>query len=195
MKNKGTTKRKLLDAVGQIIKQEGFSGLGVNKVAKVSGVSKILIYRYFGDFTQLLKTYIQEKDFWMNYSTESLDKENDLLSLRENIYKLLKEQFKLFYEHCEMEALLVDALSNQNELVKRIYEGRLYKRDLNTDQQKNSNVYTTYVNVISTLLVAGTDHLVFGSHKVNAMAIGDDDTDRQEELLQSIEQIVEWTFK
>jgi AcrR family transcriptional regulator len=35
MKRKEHTKKRLLKAVDQIIKKEGFSGLGVNKVAKL----------------------------------------------------------------------------------------------------------------------------------------------------------------
>ncbi|WP_158796640.1 TetR/AcrR family transcriptional regulator [Pedobacter sp. L105] len=195
MKNKGKTKRKLLDAVGEIIKKEGFSCLGVNKIAKLSGVSKILIYRYFGSFDQLIRTYIMEKDFWMNYSTEDLDKECNLFSMRDTLNKLLSEQFVLFYNHCEMQAILLGELSNHNELAKTISDDRMQNRYLHADKKKNPAVYTTYVDVISTLLVAGTDHLIFGGQKVNALDIEDDDSGRKEELLQSIEQIVDWTFQ
>lgn len=70
MKNKENTKRKLLDAVGVILKKDGFGGLGVNKVAKLAGVSKILIYRYFGDFNELVKSCVVENNFWTNNLTE-----------------------------------------------------------------------------------------------------------------------------
>lgn len=66
MKNKENTKKKLLEAVGNIMKDKGAAGLGVNKVAKKAGVSKMLIYRYFGSYETLIQTYIQEKDFWAN---------------------------------------------------------------------------------------------------------------------------------
>ena len=46
-KNKELTKRKLFAAVGEILKSEGYNGLGVNRVAKQAGVNKKLIYRYF----------------------------------------------------------------------------------------------------------------------------------------------------
>lgn len=49
-KNKEQTKRRLIDAVGEIFRTSGYPGLGVNKVAKAAGVSKELIYRYFGSF-------------------------------------------------------------------------------------------------------------------------------------------------
>lgn len=49
------TKQKLLDAALAIIRERGFSELGVNAVAERAGVSKVLIYRYFGDLTGLYR--------------------------------------------------------------------------------------------------------------------------------------------
>ena len=54
MKNRMQTERKLIDAVDYFVKTKGFGGLGVNKVAKQAGVSKVLIYRYFGNLEKLL---------------------------------------------------------------------------------------------------------------------------------------------
>ena len=55
IRNKEFTKRKLIDAVGEIFRTEGHTGLGVNKVAKRAGVTKKLIYDYFErDFDNLV---------------------------------------------------------------------------------------------------------------------------------------------
>ena len=66
MKDKERTKRKLIDAVADIFRTEGYAGLGVNKVAKIAGVHKKLIYRYFGGFEQLVEAYVVETDYWIN---------------------------------------------------------------------------------------------------------------------------------
>lgn len=63
-KNKAETKKRLLQAVGEILAQKGFSSIGVNAVARQAGVDKVLIYRYFGDLDSLIKVYAQEGDFW-----------------------------------------------------------------------------------------------------------------------------------
>lgn len=47
------TTQKLLDAALAIIRERGFAELGVNAVAERAGVSKVLIYRYFGDLAGL----------------------------------------------------------------------------------------------------------------------------------------------
>ena len=46
--------KRLLIAVSQIIENEGFSKIGVNKIAKQAKCDKVLIYRYFGGLEGLL---------------------------------------------------------------------------------------------------------------------------------------------
>lgn len=48
MKNKENTKRKLIQAVAEIIKLEGFDSLSASKVARRAEVDRKLINRYFG---------------------------------------------------------------------------------------------------------------------------------------------------
>jgi AcrR family transcriptional regulator len=195
MKNKEVTKRKLLDAVGSIIKTKGFGGLGVNKVAKAAGVSKILIYRYFGTYNQLIITYVREKDFWVNYSSGH-QQENDCdLSVLEHITLLLKNEFNHFYDHCELEAALLKELANNNTLLKDISNNStLHSRTLQPAKGQNKSDHTTYFYIISALLIAGT-------HQLFLQKQADEGTPQQivalepkSQLLQSIAQIVHWTF-
>ncbi len=41
------TEQRILNAAVEIIRENGFRGLGINAVAERAGVSKVLIYRYF----------------------------------------------------------------------------------------------------------------------------------------------------
>jgi AcrR family transcriptional regulator len=61
---KARTKEKLIKAVGKVLSKEGFSGLGINKVAKAAGVDKVLVYRYFGGLPQLVRAFSETVDFW-----------------------------------------------------------------------------------------------------------------------------------
>lgn len=65
VKNRELTEQKILAAVEQIIEKDGFEAVGVNAVTAVSGVNKVLIYRYFGSIDNLLAKYIEQKDFWL----------------------------------------------------------------------------------------------------------------------------------
>jgi AcrR family transcriptional regulator len=182
MKNKENTKRKLLNAVGNIIRNEGFAKLGVNKIARYAGVSKILIYRYFGGYRELIRAYIAEKDFWKNYLSDSQTSESMNMTVRERVFKVLKEQSNHFFNHCEMEALLVTESSHYNSIVKCI--GR----------EEMENKGETYRTVVSTLLLAGTDHLILAGELQDKAHRPEIFTVRKNNLMQSIGQLVEWTL-
>lgn len=63
-RNSQQTKAKILKAVGELLARDGFQGLGINAVARAAGVDKVLIYRYFGGFSELLRAYGKSGDFW-----------------------------------------------------------------------------------------------------------------------------------
>lgn len=75
-KDRDLTEKKILEAVGKIVEKDGFEAVGVNAVAAESGVSKVLIYRYFGSIDQLLAKYMEQNDFWLNYNFENLPQGN-----------------------------------------------------------------------------------------------------------------------
>ncbi len=60
-RDRAQTEEKLIEAVGQVIKENGFDQIGINKIANRAGVNKILIYRYFGGLDGLLAAYFQQK--------------------------------------------------------------------------------------------------------------------------------------
>ncbi len=63
-RDRRTTEKKILRAVGRILAGRGFRGFGVNAVAKEAGVDKVLIYRYFGGLPALLRAYARAGTYW-----------------------------------------------------------------------------------------------------------------------------------
>lgn len=61
VRNRQSTRTKLLDAAERIITLRGPHHAGVNSVAAECGVDKVLIYRYFGGIDPLLKALAQER--------------------------------------------------------------------------------------------------------------------------------------
>ncbi|RYZ48137.1 MAG: TetR/AcrR family transcriptional regulator, partial [Sphingobacteriales bacterium] len=57
-RNREETMRRLVDAVGAIIKEKSYKGLGLNAVARRADVSKVLIHRYFGGLDQLVEAWV-----------------------------------------------------------------------------------------------------------------------------------------
>ncbi len=54
IRNKERTKLKLIDAVAEIIQTEGYTKLGINHIARMAGVHKKSVYRYFGSVSNLI---------------------------------------------------------------------------------------------------------------------------------------------
>jgi len=57
MKDKETTKKRLIEAVGELIRLRGFKGLRISIVARQADVDRKLIYRYFGNLNNLIEAY------------------------------------------------------------------------------------------------------------------------------------------
>jgi AcrR family transcriptional regulator len=63
MRDKERTKRKLIHAVAYVFRNEGYAGLRVNKIARLAGTDKQLIYLNFGSFERLVEAYVVEIDY------------------------------------------------------------------------------------------------------------------------------------
>ncbi|MCK5785364.1 MAG: TetR/AcrR family transcriptional regulator [Candidatus Sabulitectum sp.] len=61
-RNAEQTRQKILAGLESLITRDGFTGVGVNAVAREAGVDKVLIYRYFGSMEGLLRTFADWKD-------------------------------------------------------------------------------------------------------------------------------------
>lgn len=59
-RDRAQTEQRLIDAVGQLIAEQGIDQVGINRVAKRAGVNKILIYRYFGGLDGLMQAYVRQ---------------------------------------------------------------------------------------------------------------------------------------
>ena len=191
MKNKLNTERKLINAVDLIVKSEGFEGLGVNKVARKAGVSKILIYRYFGSFGKLLKRCIKDKDFWATHMANSPVVNCESNSLKELVNTLLKDQFDSFYEHCEMEALILKGVACKNKAAAHMSNNKRYYCDDKDFPDEELDDSITYFRLVSKLLIAGTTQLILQSPENPSISNGHSYERQKEELHDSIAQILE----
>ena len=58
------TEHALIDALGALLSERGFTAVGVRSVASRAGVNKTLIYRYFGGLDGLARAYAKSERFW-----------------------------------------------------------------------------------------------------------------------------------
>lgn len=119
-RDREATEKRLLDTIEKMVIESGFEKIGINAVATQSGVSKILIYRYFGSVEGLMATYIRQHDFWINFSPEVPD--------REQLPDFLKEMFRGQIEHLRnnptLKRLYRWELSCNNDMIVKLREQR-----------------------------------------------------------------------
>ena len=63
-RNRLQTEQRILDAVGSILLDQGYPAVGVNAIARQAGCDKVLIYRYFGGFDELLLAFAETTALW-----------------------------------------------------------------------------------------------------------------------------------
>ncbi len=118
MRDKEETRKKILEAVGEILSEEGFGGIGVNNVSRRAGVDKVLIYRYFGDLPGLLREFASGGDYWpsMEDLVEKAEGDNRPPGASELAVALLKGYIRELRDSTSAQELLLGELVSRNEL-------------------------------------------------------------------------------
>jgi AcrR family transcriptional regulator len=200
MKDKEQTKRKLIQAVGEIIKTEGFSNLKISKIAKKAEVDRKLIYRYFGNLNYLIEAYVVENDYWMVFSDQMkkmLD-EHTYASSQELITAILQNQFKFFISRKEMQRLILWELSVNSPLMRSIHNAResLGQNflELTDEHFRNSNVN---FKAVAALLVGGIYYTILHTVYNGGTFTGLDINSQEgiDEIRKAIGQIVGWAYQ
>ena len=200
MKNKEITKRKMIDAIGKLLTEEGYESLGVNRIAKAAGIHKKLIYRYFDNADNLIENYIVEKDFYMAFTEKlfELVKDHREGTEKELIKYLMEQEFEYFYNEVEMQHIVKWQLSAGTPLIRSVSNAREHIRE-KVMELTNSKFLNTGVNfnAVNALITGGLYHAVLNA-KNNGSSIYGIDINQESQrkmLLFTAKQIIDWAFE
>ncbi len=126
-RDKAATRQTILDSVGVLVRKEGFAGLGINALAREAGLSKVLIYRYFGGLEELVREWVLENNYWY-LDTGLVEKRIEELlstgggadSLREYLAELLEGQMARLRAVPEVREMLRWCLCEESEAASEI---------------------------------------------------------------------------
>lgn len=199
-KNRKLTERKLIDAVGDIIRSTGYTGLGVNAIAKNAGVSKKLIYRYFGTVDSLIETYLVERDYWVTFSKKVSDAavaSNKKQTMIEFSSSIFENQFDFFFNEDEMQRIILWEISEKNNILNDLSRKREAMGEellkLTDPYFKDSDVN---FRAVSAIIICGIYYSVLHTKKNASTICGLDlntETGRKE-ITKAIRKIVELCF-
>jgi AcrR family transcriptional regulator len=127
-RDRADTERRLRAAVGRLLAKRGFAAVGVNAVAALAGVDKVLIYRYFGGLPELLAAYGASAEFWPS-AEELLGPDDDAgAGAKANLDVVLAALLRRFVDALQRRPLTLEILAwetvSRNELTAQLEERR-----------------------------------------------------------------------
>ncbi|MDR6922736.1 TetR/AcrR family transcriptional regulator [Chryseobacterium sp. 2987] len=185
IRNKEVTKGKLINALGEIIKEEGFSSVNLVKIAKIAGCDKKLIYEYFGDLNGLAEEYFKKRNFWGKlFSQNNHTKTNTSC-------RFLEKQFECLMNDGEMRGVIAWELSKELPILK----DQSQKREKQIEKvvgNKEGNF-----RAIEAILMGGIYYLTIHSHTNESTFRGIDlkQQEGQQEIMGAVKQILDWAHK
>ncbi len=161
-RDRETTRKRILDAVGRILSRRGFAGLGINAVAVEASVDKVLIYRYFGGLPELLAVFARQEEFWPHEDELLRNAPTDAFS---NAATVLKALMRALRSRPMTQEVLRWELSASNQLVGKLAAVREEHglRTLGRMAIGGQRLGGVDVPAIAALLSAGITYLVLRS--------------------------------
>lgn len=117
-RDSSATKARILQAVGKVLAETGFSGVGVNAIARAAQVDKVLLYRYFGGLPELLRAYAKQGSFWPTIREQIGQNLKDLASssVAKLANKLLVGHLHALRQRTQTQEIMRWELHQRNEL-------------------------------------------------------------------------------
>ena len=170
--DKERTKLKLINAVGEVIKNKGYTALNATNIAKAAGLSRRTISLYFGDVENLIEIYVKGKDYWVGLSEEihKVEEGADGKGTREILESLLLNQFRFFNDNEEMQKIVTWQISEPSDIMLHVCNIRekiselFFKLSDRELKEKNIDI-----RAVAALLVGGIYHLVLHSKNTNSL--------------------------
>ncbi len=199
MKDREITKRKLIDAVGQIIRSKGISAVRISTVARIAGVDRKLVYRYFGNLDNLTETYVTENDYWLLFTDHFKTLLNDFTgdNCRIITSRILQDLFKFFLNKPEMQNLILMEISGSSKFMHSIHNAResMGQKFFESIDPYFKNSAVDFRSVAA-LLVGGIYYIILHTRN-NGHRFTDVDLKTEEginSIISTIDQIIEWAF-
>ncbi|WP_418983473.1 TetR/AcrR family transcriptional regulator [Alistipes sp.] len=188
-RDREATEKRLLETVGSMIAERGFERIGINAIAAQSGVSKILIYRYFGSVEGLLAAYIRQYDFWINLPSDIPERDQ----LPRFLKTLFRHQINRLRSDVTLRRLYRWELSSNNETIAKIREQRERAgMEVIRTVCRISGLPQAEIETVSAMLSASVTYLIMLSDfcpVYNGIAIDDDSG--WERIIHGIDSIID----
>ena len=173
--DKERSKRKLINAVGKVLKDKGYIGLTATNISKAAGLSRRLITMHFDSVDDLVETYVRDKDYWIEASgdvSEIIEK-NAETGVKNMIDYILQNQLDYFYNSSEMQKLILWEISEKTKIMYEVCEDR-ERVGSKVFELADKQLEDIDIRAVSALLVAGIYYMVLHAKSTDTLFCGID---------------------
>lgn len=126
IKDKARTMQKMVDAVGMVLKEQGYTGLNIANITVKAGVDRRLVSTYFGNVDNLIEEYLNSKDYWMNKvapKVQEIAQKSETFGEQE-IVKILHTLYDEVDGSVDLQRMLLWQVSEYNPKISTLLEQR-----------------------------------------------------------------------
>lgn len=172
LNDKDRSKQKLIQAVGIVIQDKGYTGLTVTNISKAAGLDRKLITLYFGSVDNLIEIYVKSKDYWVAATGDAgiMIENNQGKDTKQILKNLLLNQLDYFYENEEMQKIVLWQISQRSQIMYQVCEEREQLSSTFfalTDKELKGN--DVDLRAIAGLLVAGIYYMVLHAKTTDSL--------------------------
>lgn len=172
LNDKDRSKQKLIQAVGIVIQDKGYTGLTVTNISKAAGLDRKLITLYFGSIDNLIEIYVKSKDYWVAAAGNAgnMIENNQKKDTKQILETLLLNQLDYFYGNEEMQKIVLWQISQRSQIMYQVCEEREQLSSTFfalTDKELKGN--DVDLRAIAGLLVAGIYYMVLHAKTTDSL--------------------------
>lgn len=156
---------RLIESVNSIVEEEGFAKLGINKIARVAGCDKVLIYRYFGGIEGLVTAWAKKCDFYIQTADRFIQEidNTDNVNLKDITKEILLAQLDFTRNNKTLQELLLWEISGDSKFkaIRKLREENGYR--LQTTLETKLLLKKAKVNMYITFLISSINYVVLST--------------------------------
>lgn len=164
-RGRAATEAAILRAARGLLAERGFSGLGVNALARRAGCDKQLIYRHFGGLEGLIDRVGADLTGWVERALVPLDALGRLESYAELVERLLIGYLQALRDDPVMQRVVAWELSDPSPMVRRLGEARSRGLSAWVARQRGDLAPPAGLDApaVNALLIAAVQHVVLAA--------------------------------
>ncbi|MNU20679.1 hypothetical protein D3C71_89280 [compost metagenome] len=126
IRNKERTMQKMIHAVGEVLKEKGYSGLTAKNIINKAEVDRKLIADYFGNLNNLIEAYIASNDYWMAKVAPKLQTivSGSERFASDEIISILHLMFDEVNTSADLRSILIWEISEYQEKLRQLADNR-----------------------------------------------------------------------